>query len=144
MPLLSGANQFISYIFECMNKLIVFIGIIVFCCGHKLSAQTNTKDTLSKYFVVLYTHGEAWDTTKQFYDQKYFDEHSKFLSSLRKDKVIVTGGRYADTGMIIIQSKDEITAHLLMEGDISVKNKLFRFELFELDVFYGGCLSTSD
>lgn len=93
-----------------------------------------------QYFVVLYTVGEAWDTTKQFYEQKYFDDHSNFLSKLRKEKTIVVGGRYADTGMIILKATDEKTAWLIMEGDLSVKNKTFKFELHLLDVFYEGCI----
>ena|SRR5687767_10777295 len=102
-------------------------------------AQTNNQDSI-KYFVVLYTVGEAWDTTKQFYEQKHFDDHSNFLSKLRKEKLIPMGARYSDTGMIILKAKTEKEAWQIMEGDNSVKNKLFKFELYEMDVFYEGCI----
>ena len=122
---------------------IVFITLLVFGFASKMNAQTNVKDSL-KYFVVLYTTGEAWDTTKQFYEQKYFEDHSKFLSKLRKEKVVIAGGRYSDTGMIILKAPDEKAAYKYMESDISVKNKLFKFELSAFDVFYSGCLEATD
>lgn len=122
-----------------MKKLIALSIITLLFCANKLSAQKNANDS-TKFFVVLYTTGEAWDTTKQFYDQAYFEEHSNFLSKLRKQKTIVTGGRYSDKGMIIIKAQNEKTALFIMDGDVSVKNKTFKFELFELDVFYEGCI----
>ena len=104
-----------------------------------LYSQNNKTDSI-KYFVVLYTVGESWDTTKQFYEQKYFDDHSNFLSKLRKEKKVPLGARYGETGMITLKVKDEAEAKKIMDGDVSVKNKLFRFELYEMDVFYEGCL----
>ncbi len=99
-----------------MKKLIV-LSILIFLVGlNKLSAQKDSKDSL-QYFVVLYTIGEAWDTAKQYYEQKYFDDHSTFLSKLRKEKTIVVGGRYANTGMIILKASNEKTAYFIMEGD---------------------------
>jgi hypothetical protein len=122
-----------------MKRLLFLSVITLFFCVQKLSAQKNTKDS-TKFFVVLYTTGEAWDTTKQFYDQAYFEEHSKFLGKLRKNKTIVTGGRYSDKGMLIIKASDIKAASQLMEDDVSVRNKTFTCELHELDIFYEGCI----
>ncbi len=118
-----------------------FLAVILFITIYVSSVhgQTSNVDSL-KYFVVLYSLGDSWDTTKQFYEQKYFEDHSNFLSNLRKEKKIEVGGRYSDKGMIILRVKNEAQAQEIMKGDISVKNKLFRYELYELDVFYDGCI----
>lgn len=102
-----------------------------------------SQDTPQKgyeYFIVLYTVGENWDTTKQAYEQQYFKEHSSHLGELRKLKKVVTGGRYSDTGMIIIKAKDETEATSIITNDISVKNKIFKVEVFSFDPFYEGCI----
>lgn len=120
------------------------IGTIMFCLMmlfiSKSSFSQSAKTDSIKYFIVLYSVGEAWDTTKQFYEQKHFEDHSDFLGNLRKNKKIPIGARYSDKGMIILKAKNESDAIKIMEGDVSVKNKLFRFELNEMDVFYEGCL----
>lgn len=122
-----------------MRMRTVLFGMLLLFAGNSLFGQSTKTDSL-KYFIVLYSVGEAWDTTKQFYEQKHFDDHSDFLSNLRKNKKIPIGARYSDKGMIILKAKNEAEALKIMEGDVSVKNKLFRFELFEMDVFYEGCL----
>ncbi len=122
-----------------MKRIFIFLALVCLGKVSGLYSQTNKADTM-KYFMVLYTVGEAWDTTKQYYEQKYFDDHSKFLGKLRKEKWAVIGARYSDTGMVIIKASDEKTAYLIMEGDVSVRNKLFKFELYEMDVFYEGCI----
>jgi hypothetical protein len=122
-----------------MKRLTGLSLILVLLCTTKLTAQTNHQDSL-KYFVVLYTVGEAWDNNKEIFDQPYMEEHSKFLSKLRKEKTITMGARYSSTGMIILKAKDLQEATSIMDGDVSVKNKLFRFELYEMDVFYEGCV----
>lgn len=122
-----------------MNKLFFLSIVVIYFFTGKLTAQNDS----THYFVVLYTVGESWDTTMQFHQQKYFNEHSNFLSKLRKEKTIVAGGRYADTGMIILKAANEKTAYLIMDSDISVVNKIFKFELHPLDVFYAGCLDES-
>ena len=66
-------------------------------------SQANKTET----FAILYTTGEAWDTTKQFHEQKFFAEHSAHLGALRKEKRITLGGRYSDTGLILLKAKDE-------------------------------------
>ena len=122
-----------------MKRILLPTVILLLFCTVNLSAQKDAKDS-SKFFVVLYTTGEAWDANKEFYDQAYFDDHSKFLGKLRKEKTIITGGRYADKGMLIIKASDEKAANKIMEEDVSVKNKTFKFELHELDIFYEGCI----
>lgn len=100
-------------------------------------SQDNSKE---ETFIILYTVGDSWDTTKQFHEQKYFAEHSSHLSGLRKEKKITIGGRYSDTGMILLKAKNEIEAHELINKDVSVQNKLFKAQIFSFDAFYSGCI----
>lgn len=120
-----------------MKKICLTILMTVFSCV-AFSQDTTQKDY--EYFIVLYTTGENWDTTKQTYEQPYFKEHSSHLGELKKAKKIVTGGRYSDTGMIIIKAKDEAEATTTITNDISIKNKIFKAEIFLFDPFYKGCI----
>jgi len=102
-------------------------------------SQDTTK-TDYEYFIVLYTVGENWDTTKQAYEQPYFKEHSTHLSELRKAKKIEIGGRYSDSGMILLKAKDETEAKTIIFNDTAIKNKTFKAEIFAFDTFYKGCV----
>ena len=117
---------------------ILFI-IIALLFNDSLPQNTQNKDE-NKYFVVLYTIGETCDTTKQTHEQSYFKEHSTHLSELRKNEIITIGGRYSDTGLIIIQAKDEKEVHHLITKDVAIQNKTFRVEIFPFNPFYKGCI----
>lgn len=118
----------------------VFLSIILILCAFPaFSQETKSKDSC-KYFVVLYTIGEHWDTAKQAHEQLYFKEHSLRLSELRKSKQISIGGRYSDTGMIILKAKDEEEAKTIITIDEAIQNKIFKTEIFPFDAFYKGCM----
>jgi len=102
-------------------------------------SQDTTK-TGYEYFIVLYTIGENWDTTKQAHEQTYFKEHSSHLGELRKAKKIEIGGRYSDTGMMLLKAKDETEARTIILDDTAIKNKIFKAEIFPFDTFYKGCI----
>ena len=101
-------------------------------------SQDTINKNINKYFVVLYTIGENWDTTKQTHEQLYFKEHSSHLSELRKAKTIIIGGRYSDTGMILLKAKDETDAQETITKDISIHNKIFKANFFPFNPFYKG------
>ena len=92
------------------------------------------------YFIALFTTGERWDTTKQAHEQPYFKEHSLHLAELRKAKKIDIGGRYGETGMIILKAKDEAEALSLIANDVAVKNRLCDVRVFPFGPFYAGCV----
>lgn len=116
----------------------ILLAFVIFP-GISFSQDKYLKDE-NQYFIVLYTIGERWDTTKQTHEQSYFKEHSTHLSELRKNKTITIGGRYSDTGMIIIQAKDEQEAHNLIAKDYAIENKIFHAEIFPFSPFYKGCI----
>ena len=116
--------------------LFVFLFLIVTIA----KGQNAVADSVSHYFVALYTTGSSWDATKQFYDQTYFNEHSAHLSALRKSGNIAVGGRYSDTGLILIKAKNEIEALQLINDDPAIRNELFKVSIFPFDPFYSGCI----
>ncbi|MGZ5244994.1 MAG: YciI family protein [Bacteroidia bacterium] len=89
---------------------------------------------------MLYTIGENWDTTKEAYEQNYFKEHSSHLAELRNKGKISIGGRFSDTGMLLLNASDLNEAKNLIEKDIAIQNKLFTVEIFYFDAFYKGCI----
>lgn len=122
-----------------MMKTIVLTLISTLFAVSAFSQENANKDNY-EYFVVLYTIGENWNTTKQTHEQLYFNEHSLHLSELRKSKKISIGGRYSDAGMLILNAKDENEAKTLITKDAAVQNKIFKAEIFPFNPFYKGCV----
>ncbi|NJN42078.1 MAG: hypothetical protein HC811_07515 [Flammeovirgaceae bacterium] len=118
----------------------IFVTIIMICLATVGFAQDTTYQNATQYYIVLYTLGENWDTSKQPQEQLYFKEHSSHLSELRKSKRIDMGGRYSDTGMILLKAKDETEAQNLITKDIAIQNKLFNAAVFPFNPFYKGCV----
>ena len=101
-------------------------------------SQENTPQ--KSHFIALYTVGELWDKDKNPNEQQYFNEHSGFLSKLRKEKKIIMGARYSDTGMIIVVADNLEGAKNMLFEDISLQEKLFNVEIHHFNAFYKGCL----
>lgn len=110
------------------------IAIVTFCfIALSSSAQTQPTDSL---YIVTYTTGSAWDTSKKFNEQPYFKEHSANLSALRKAGTIKFGARYADKGIIFIKAASLQAAKDLINADLGVINKLFNADVQKLSPFY--------
>lgn len=122
------------------NLKIIFLTIISTLFSISAFSQETKNEDNNKSFVVLYTIGENWDTTKPANEQLYFKEHSLHLSELRKNKKISIGGHYSDMGMIIIKAKDENEAKTLIIEDKAIQNKIFKAEIFLFNPFYKGCV----
>lgn len=103
-------------------------------------AQDSTTKKAPQYFIVLYTTGESWDNSKQAYEQTYFKEHSAHLAQLRKEKRIDIGGRYSDTGMLLLKASNQAEAEELINKDVAMQNKLFKAAIFPFSPFYKGCV----
>ncbi|MEZ4945330.1 MAG: hypothetical protein R2804_07385 [Cyclobacteriaceae bacterium] len=100
--------------------------------------QENTpKDSL---FVVTYTTGPAWDFEKSPNDQPYFSEHSKHLSTLRKNGTIKLGARSGEKGIIVFSAKTLKEAKEIINSDIAIVNSLFETDIQAFNVFYPGCV----
>ena len=114
--------------------------LCVVLLGITAAVKAQTPNPLDSLFMVTYTVGSSWDTSKQPNEQLYFKEHSANLSKLRKEGVIKVGARYADKGMIVISAESFATAKEIILSDIAVVNKLFVADIQKLNVIYEGCL----
>jgi hypothetical protein len=119
-----------------MKHLILFALITANFALYSQSTPTPA-DSL---YIVTYTTGEKWDTSKSPGEQSYFKEHGARLGQLRKDGVIKFGARYADKGMIIIAAANFNVAKDIVTADIAVQNKLFTADIQRFNIFYDGCL----
>jgi len=71
---------------------------------------------MRKPFVVLRTHGEAWDETRPIEQQREWPAHAAFMDSLEAEGFVVLGGPLEGTSdaLFVIQAEDasEITQRL--------------------------------
>lgn len=102
--------------------------------------QAQEPEVEPSHFVALYTLGASWNMEVDPMEQQFFQEHSSFLSNLRKDGVIVLGARYSDTGMIVLKAADLESAKTLLHSDVAVQEALFNVDVHPFDVFYKGCV----
>jgi len=123
-----------------MNKVIFLFSILFFSCKVTTHAQDHSPQSDLENFIVIYKLGDNWDTSKSPQEQVHFKEHSAFLSNLRKEKSIVLGARYAETGMIILLAKDVEEANEIIRSDVATQNDLFKVEIHPLSPFYKGCI----
>ena len=115
-----------------MKKLLLFLLLPFFMIAQESEEKKS-------HFVALYTVGSLWDMDKEPTDQAYFMEHSAFLSKLRKEKTIVMGARYSDTGMIVLEATDLEAAKNILFEDVALQNELFNVEVHPFNIFYKGC-----
>jgi uncharacterized protein YciI len=92
-------------------------------------------------FAILFRTGPAWDPAKPPPEQAHFKEHSANLAALRKAGKIVTGGRYADVGLVVVRAADKDAAQALLAGDPSLAAGLFRAEVHPWMTLYEGCVT---
>lgn len=114
--------------------------IIVLLATNKPAVSSVTTAQADSLFVVIYTTGPQWDNAKSAYDQAYFNDHSSFMSKLRKEGATLLGARYSNKGMLVIKAADLTAAQQLVAGDKSVINKTFNAEVFAANFFYTGCV----
>ena len=117
-----------------MRYLFIILLLAVAGSGN---AQEIKKDSL---FMVSYVTGPSWDLTKPPNAQPHFEAHSKHLSTLRKNGVIVFGARAGEEGIIIFSASTFEAAQELINNDVAVMNGLFKTDIQKLNVFYSGCI----
>ncbi len=125
-----------------MRTNIILALVFATCLMVNTRSQSEQKPAATQaQFVVIYSTGAAWDTTKAPNEQPYFAEHSAQLAALRKSGIISLGGRYGDKGMIILTASDKAEADSIVFNDVAVKNRLFDAEVYRFHAFYDGCVT---
>ncbi len=89
-----------------------------------------------KQFIVHFSLGPAWDQQKPPQAQMGFSEHSANMQRLRSEGVIIMGARYAQIGMLIIQSSSLENATAMIQADPAVQNQIFNYTVEPVNVFY--------
>ncbi len=119
-----------------MIKIILTVFSTMLSIG-AMAQDVAPKDSL---FVVYYTTGPAWNHEKGPADQTHFADHSKHLSTLRKEGVIKLGARAGEKGIIIFAAKSYIHAQEIINSDTAVGKGLFNADIQRFNVFYAGCV----
>jgi uncharacterized protein YciI len=94
-----------------------------------------------KLFAVLFRTGPAWDKAKPPNEQAFFKEHSANLAELRKAGRIVTGGRYADVGLVVVKAASLEAAKALLAGDPTIGAGVFEAQVHPWATLFEGCVS---
>ena len=131
------SEPMIQNVTKCTQMKLIVSLILLITISSSAKAQDVAKDSL---YIVTYTTGPTWDSSKAPGDQFFFKEHSQHLSSLRKDGVITMGARYADKGIIVIKAKSYSHAQEIVTSDEAIANQLFNTDIQKLNVFYPGCV----
>lgn len=118
-------------------KSIFFVVLAVLLPGVAAAQDSQPPDSL---FIVTYTTGPAWDSTKPPNEQAKFKEHSANLSAWRKAGIIRFGARFADKGIIFLTERSLQAARERITGDQGVASGLFVADVQPLSPFYYGCI----
>ena len=119
---------------------------LIFGLALVANAQTPTDSVAhtpaNNLYVIELKTGPAWDASKPAHEQASFREHSANLKLLRDQGKLVLGARYADKGLIVVESPTEAEARAMFDQDASIAKGVFVYTLFEFNVFYGGTVAT--
>lgn len=99
------------------------------------SAQTPPPP---KLFAVRLTTGPAWDTAKSPNEQAGMREHSANIARLRRDGVLVLGGRFGEVGLMVLRVPDEAAARAQFEADPTIAAGTFKVQIDEYRPFAHG------
>lgn len=94
-----------------------------------------------KLFAILFRTGPAWDKAKPPAEQAFFKEHSANLAELRKAGHVVTGGRYADVGLVVVRAASLDAAKAYLAGDPTLGAGVFEAQVHPWSTLFEGCVS---
>ena len=114
--------------------------IICLVSASFLAQAQDPSTPTDSLFVVTYTTGPTWDTSKKPMEQPYFKEHSANLGAWRKEGIITFGARYGEKGIIFITARSSVSVRERVLGDPAVVHGLFKADIQKLNPFYYGCI----
>lgn len=98
-------------------------------------AQTTPAE---KLFSVHFTTGPAWDAAKSPNEQANFKEHSANLNRMRREGLLVMGGRYGEFGMILLRLPDKAAVEAQLAQDPAIAGGTFKAVIEEFRPFFHG------
>jgi uncharacterized protein len=73
---------------------------------------------MAGWFVVIRSHGPAWDTSAPLRQQKLWDEHARFVDDLAEKGVIRLGGTLGpDDALLVVKAETGTEIERLMDAD---------------------------
>lgn len=103
-----------------------------------VAAVGSVAQPAAKHFAVRLTTGPAWDAAKSPAEQVGMREHSANIARLRRDGVLVLGGRFGELGLLVLRVPDEGAARAQFETDPTIAAGVFRLQVDEYRPFAHG------
>jgi uncharacterized protein YciI len=73
---------------------------------------------MAGWFVVIRSHGRAWDRRAPLRKQKLWDEHARFIDDLVERRVIrLAGPLGTDDALLVVRANDATEIQALMDAD---------------------------
>ena len=94
-------------------------------------------------WVMMFTPGPAWDSTRAPNEQAHFANHSANLARLRSEGRIRLGGRFGPWGLILVDASSEAQARAYFAPDSTLSSGVFRGEFYAWSTIYSGSLGTA-
>ena len=91
-------------------------------------------------WALTFTPGPGWDSTRPPNEQRYFREHSANLQRLRRDSVIVAGGRFGRFGLMILRAPSEDAVRRAFAEDSTIVTQVFEITVDRWYTIYRGNL----
>ena len=94
------------------------------------------------YFVVIQEQGPAWDATKEFpWQQKGWNEHSKFMRTLVNERFIILGGPLKKwppiRDLLIVDATDEASVRSRLAEEPYMSSGILKIvELYPWEIHY--------
>ncbi|EFH79562.1 YciI family protein [Ktedonobacter racemifer] len=78
-------------------------------------------------FVVIYTHGPAWQTGKTVSEQPFYREHGRYMKQFFMARKLLMGGAFVDNqgGLGILDVASEAQAREIVAHDPAVLERAF-------------------
>lgn len=92
-------------------------------------------------WAVTFTPGPGWKENVRPDSQPYFGGHSRNLGRLRRDSVIVAGGRFGRFGLMILRGPTEAGIREHFAGDSTIVTRVFDVTVDRWYTVYGGTLT---
>ena len=118
------------------------IAVVALAVASLLAAYATGRATAaplqSPMWVMMFTPGPAWDSTRAPGDQAHFRNHSANLARLRTEGRIRLGGRFGPWGLILVDAGSEAEARSYFAPDSTLSAGVFRSELYAWSTIYSG------
>src|SRR5688572_13125398 len=116
--------------------MLIALALATVACASQEAAPPPT----AKLYAVAVRTGASWDQSKPPASQAHFKEHSANIRRLGTEGKLALGGRFGDTGLLLVRAESETAARALFDADPSIAAGTFRVDVHEWRTFAPGCV----